>query len=91
MEELLELRDHLEHQRMEAITLKARIRPDTTLEWLEPFPNLPPGDIEVIVRYHYRQKQPQKVLMPDQWPVLHGGHYLGGSLRREEMYGDEGR
>ena len=28
---------------------------------------------------------------PSQWPVLDAGRYLGGALRREEMYDDDGR
>lgn len=29
--------------------------------------------------------------LPCDWPVLDAGRYLGGALRREEMYDDDGR
>ncbi len=75
---------------MEAVKLKARIGVNAALEWLEPFPDLPPGEVEIIVLYKQRPGK-KKPLSPDQWPVLNGGHYLGGSLRREELYDDDGR
>jgi len=28
---------------------------------------------------------------PIRWPALDGGSYSGGTLRREEIYGDDGR
>lgn len=28
---------------------------------------------------------------PMRWPALDGGSYSGGALRREEIYGDDGR
>jgi hypothetical protein len=28
---------------------------------------------------------------PSRWPALDGGSYSGGTLRREEIYGDDGR
>jgi len=76
---------------MEAIKLRGRIGVNTTLEWLEPLPDLPPGEVEIIVLYEHRPVQKKKPLSPDQWPVLDGGQYLGGSLRREELYDDDGR
>lgn len=76
---------------MEAIKLRGRIGANTTLELIEPLPDLPPGEVEVIVLYEHRPKRKKKLLAPDQWPVLEGGQYLGGSLRREEIYDDDGR
>jgi hypothetical protein len=76
---------------MEAIKLKGRIGVNATLEWIEPLPDLPPGEVEIIVLYKQRSEPEKKRLLPDQWPVLHGGQYLGGTLRREDIYDDDGR
>ncbi len=47
---------------MQSIKRKARIRPDTTLELIEPLPNLPPGEIEIIVLFKDTEEdlQPQE-------------------------------
>ncbi len=42
---------------MQAVKLKAHIRSDTTLEWDEPLPKLPPGEVEVIVLYEQAAKE----------------------------------
>ena len=73
---------------MEAGKLKARVR-DAHLEWVDTLPALPDGDVEVILLY---QQQEKRAAIPaTEWPSLKGGKYLGGSLRREDIYGDDGR
>lgn len=42
---------------MQAVKLKAHVRSDTTLEWDEPLPKLPPGEVEVIVLYEQTAKE----------------------------------
>ena len=76
---------------MEAIKLKAHVGEDARLEWLEPLPKLPEGEIEVILLYENPVPTVQEQLSPHEWPVLDGGKFLGGSLRREDIYDDNGR
>lgn len=76
---------------MEAVKVKARIGSDAKLELLEPIPQLPRGDVELILIFTRNIARPIKPLSPAQWPVLHGGRYLGGTLRRSEIYSDDGR
>jgi hypothetical protein len=76
---------------MEAIKLKARVGPDARLEWLEPLPSLPQGEVEVILIYERKQGPKAGRLSSSEWPVLRGGRYWGGTLRRAEMYDDDGR
>lgn len=78
---------------MEMLKLKARIGTNSTLELLDPIPKMPPGEVEIIVLYKYQQdiNIKKKPLPVDQWPTLNGGTYLGGSLRREDIYDDDGR
>ncbi len=67
---------------MEAVKIKARIDEQRRLVLLEPIP-LRPGEVEVIVLY----KEPETASEePGEWPVLNGGQYLGGTLRREDIY-----
>jgi hypothetical protein len=70
---------------MEAVKVKARIDEERRLIWLEPVP-LRPGEVEVIVLYPEPGAAPKS---PSEWPVLDGGRYLGGKLRREDIYDDE--
>ena len=55
-------------------------------------PELPEGEVELILLY-VREPTTETVLplSPLSWPVLDGGEYLGGTLRREEIYDDDGR
>lgn len=69
---------------MEAVKVKARIDEQRQLVWLEPVP-LRAGKVEVIVLYEGAHT---KLETSDQWPVLNGGRYLGGMMRREEIYDD---
>ena len=75
---------------IQAIKLKGHIGPDQKIEITEnPF-ELPEGDVEVILLYS-QNRSSKKRLSPLTLPALNGGKYLGGSLRREEIYGDDGR
>jgi len=71
---------------MEAIKVNARIGPDHQLIWVEPLPPLAEGNVEVILLY--TETAPLLPPAPIKWPVLNGGRYLGGTLRREEIYDD---
>ena len=72
---------------MEAIKLKGRIRPDRQLELPELPPELPEGEVELILLFE-REPATEAVqpLSPLCWPVLDGGKYLGGTLGRDEIY-----
>lgn len=74
-----------------AIKLKGRIQPDRRLEIPSLPPELPEGEVELILLYERKQaRETDALLSPLSWPVLNGGRYLGGTLRREELY-DDGR
>ena len=76
---------------LSAIKLKARIDADRRIELREPPPDLPEGEVELILLYEQAASQDKRqALSPLDWPVLDGGRYLGGNLRREEIY-DDGR
>ena len=75
---------------LKAIKLKGHIGPDQKIEIKEHPSNLPEGDVEVILIYNKNQSI-KKHLSPLNLPSLNGGRYLGGSLRREEIYDDDGR
>jgi hypothetical protein len=77
---------------LQAIKLKGHIGPDQKVEIIESPIELPEGNVELIVLYsqpeaHKTPKRPS----PLKWPTLNGGRYLGGALRREEIYSDDGR
>ncbi len=77
---------------LEAIKLKGRIQPDRQLELSRLPPGLPEGEVELILLYERKPIKADKTqLSPLTWPVLDGGRYLGGTLRREEIYADDGR
>jgi hypothetical protein len=75
---------------LQAIKLKGYIGSDQKIEINEHPSNLPEGDVEVILIYNKNQNI-NKHLSPLTLPSLHGGRYLGGSLRREDIYDDDGR
>lgn len=78
--------------RLEAIKLKGRVRPDRRLEVPTLPPELPEGEVELILLYEREQANAQPTaLSPLSWPVFKGGRYLGGALRREEFYDNDGR
>lgn len=75
-----------------AIKLKGKIQPDRRLEIPSLPPDLPEGEVELILLYERKQaSETDALLSPLSWPVLDGGQYLGGTLRREELYDDDGR
>lgn len=76
---------------MEAIKLKAKISSEKEIEWLDPLPKLPEGNVEVIIMYESKGETMGRELSPNDWPTLKGGKYRGETLRREEIYGDNGR
>lgn len=76
---------------MEAVKIRARIGPGAKLELLEPLEQLPEGNVEVILLFARKPVQPVKQISPMSWPVLNGGRYMGGSLRRIDIYSDDGR
>lgn len=77
---------------LQAVKLKGHIGPDGRLEILDKPAELPEGEVEVIVLYSpVRSGEEATRPSPLTWPVLHGGQYLGGKLRREEIYDDNGR
>ena len=75
---------------LQAVRLKGRIGPDRKLEITEKTTELPEGEVEIILLYPEGGKTPNR-LSPLTWPTLNGGKYLGGSLRREVIYDDDGR
>ena len=77
---------------LQAIKLKGHIGPDRKLEIIEGSMDLPEGDVEVILLYLKKHSDEKfECLSPLAWPTLNGGRYLGGALRRAEIYGDDGR
>ena len=75
-----------------AIKLKGRIQPDRQLELPGLPTELPEGEVELILLYERKQlKEKADLVSPLSWPVLDGGRYLGETLRREEIYDDDGR
>ena len=82
---------------LQAVKLKGRIGPDGRLEILDGPAGLPEGEVEVILLYPaVRPEEKGDKLPPEEWPVLklpvHDlGEFLGKSLRREEIYNDNGR
>jgi len=76
---------------MEAVKIRARIGPGAKLELLEPLYALPSGEVELILIYTRKPSPPVRPIPVAQWPILNGGRYLGGALRRSEMYSDDGR
>jgi hypothetical protein len=77
---------------LQAIKVKGHIGPDRKLEIAESLAELPEGDVEVVLLYPQKQSdRKSEHSSPLAWPALDGGRYLGGSLRREEIYGSDGR
>ena len=77
---------------LEALKLKGIVKPGRRLELPKLPPELPEGEVEVILLYERKHNEAE--VAPSSamaWPVLDGGQYLGGKLRREELYGDDGR
>jgi hypothetical protein len=78
---------------LEALKLKGIVRPGRQLELPTLPPELPEGEVEVILLYKRKRNNEEEVIPSSAmaWPVLDGGQYLAGKLRREELYDDDGR
>ena len=75
---------------LRAIKLKGHISPDRKLEIIGDLIELPEGDVEIILLYAQRRSDRKtEYASPLIWPTLDGGRYLGGALRREEIYNDD--
>jgi hypothetical protein len=76
---------------LQSIRLKGRVSHDRKLEIVDSLDKLPEGEVEVILIYHQSpiHKKIER-LSPSKWPSVNGGRYLGGKLRREDIY-DDGR
>jgi hypothetical protein len=74
---------------LEAVKLRGRLRRSRELVLLDPLPDWPPEEIEVILLGQHRPTRvpPRKLNMR----VHRSGQFLGRSLRREDIYGDDGR
>ena len=77
---------------LQAIKLRGRIQTDRRLELPRLPLGVPEGEVELILLYERKPTgEDEAILSPLAWPVLDGGRYLGGTLRREEIYDDDGR
>jgi hypothetical protein len=77
---------------LEALKLRGIVKPGRQLELPTLPPELPEGEVEVILLYHRRHgEEVSAPASPMAWPSLDGGQYLGGKLRREELYDDDGQ
>lgn len=81
---------------MEALTLKALVRPDGTVDWPDLPEDLPPGEIEITVQYSSPEESapeeaPEGDQLATEWPRLKGGRWKGKSLRRTDLYDHTGR
>jgi hypothetical protein len=77
---------------LRAIKLKGHVGPGRKLEITGSLVELPEGDVEVILLYpQNRSNRESERPSPLMWPTLNGGHYLGGTLRREDIYNSDGR
>ncbi|MGQ9625646.1 MAG: hypothetical protein ACUVV0_01915 [Anaerolineae bacterium] len=77
---------------LQAVKLKGRIGPDGRLEILDGPVGLPEGEVEVVVLYS-PVRSGEEAARPSlsTWPTHDLGRFLGKSLRREELYDDDGR
>lgn len=80
----------MKEKALKAIKLKGRVDPDQKLVILKDAIELPEGDVEIILIYDQSINDPKRHSIMA-LPTLDGKRYLGGSLRREEIYGDDGR
>ena len=74
-----------------AIKLRGRIQSNRLIELPRLPLDLPEGQVELILLYPSKSIREETRPSPLDWPILDGGRYLGGTLRREEIYGDAGR
>jgi hypothetical protein len=76
---------------MRALTTTAVVGPDHTLTLPVP-PDIPPGVHEVVVVLQEAAPRPRPGLTFADWPAQNVGPWPENlSLRREDLYGDDGR
>ncbi len=79
---------------MEAVRARVRVGAGSKLELISDV-DLPEGEAEIILLYDKSGEigeGPRGTgLSPLNWPTLDGGRFLGGTLRRQEIYDDNGR
>jgi hypothetical protein len=77
---------------LETLRLRGVVKPGRQLELPQLPPDLPEGEVEVILLYERNPNETEvSPLSPLAWPGLNGGQYRGRTLRREELYDDDGR
>lgn len=76
---------------MEALKLRAKIHSNATVEWLQPLPTLPEGEVEVILLYEKNDADTESEKNVSELPALNGIRFLKDCLRREDIYNDDGR
>ncbi len=77
---------------LEAVKLRGKIDANAQIVILDAPNDLPAGEVELILLYSSAVLSTKREkLSPLDWPALDGGQYLGGTLCREEIYGDDGR
>ncbi len=75
---------------MSTIRLHIHVAPDRTISGVAPA-DLPPGEHEVTVSIGPAVAPPSKPFRMADFPVDNGPWDNSVSLRREDMYGDDGR
>ena len=75
---------------MSTIRLQSRVAPDRTISGVAPA-DLPPGEHEVTVSSGPAVTPPSRPFRMADFPVDNGPWDNSVSLRREDMYGDDGR
>ena len=77
---------------LETLRLRGIVKPGRQLELPQLPPDLPEGEVEIILLYERKPNEAAGTpLSPLAWPSLDGGKYLGRTLRREELYDEDGR
>jgi len=75
---------------MSTIRLRLQVAPDHTISGIAPA-ELPAGEHEVVVNIEPAVTPPTKPFRMADFPVHNGPWNDSISLRREDMYGDDGR
>lgn len=75
---------------MSTIRMRIHVAPDHTISGVAPA-DLPAGEHVVVVSADPSATPPSKPFRMDEFPVDHGPWDDSISLRREDLYGDDGR
>ena len=75
---------------LEAIRVKGQVESDRQIVVTDPDVKLPRGTVELIILYE-RPTRTEAVRSALNLPAFDLGRFLGESLRREEIYDDDGR